>query len=205
MNGKLKNVIAFVSGAVSGAFGAIIFVKLRWQKSFEAKREEMISYYKNKNPLIEDKQNVTESKEVLSESSECKKKNDAEMKEEASNIIHRFNYSKISDTSERTKNTSPILNDTEYSDMPYEIDSREFGSNEMYGMVTLYLYDDGEVRTDKQELLEEEDVENYISSKMLEKLANLRDSDPDMDSFYVRNDLLRTDYEILIESGRYSE
>ena len=155
----------------------------------------MISYYEKEKKKV--KKELPEKKEEPAEQSEKEKS-----VEESERIIQKFNYAKIS-TPERTKNESPILNDSEYSKDPYEIDGREFGTQEMYGMVTLYLYDDGELLTEKYELLSDDDIENYIGSKMLEKFATKRDEDPELDSFYVRNDRLKTDYEILIESGRY--
>lgn len=195
MNDKVKCIISFISGAISGSVVSIIFVKKKWQKEFDDKRNEMISYYEKEKEKV--KRELPEKKEEPAEQSEKE-----QSVEESERIIQKFNYAKIS-TPERTKNESPILNDSEYSKDPYEIDGREFGTQEMYGMVTLYLYDDGELLTEKYELLSDDDIENYIGSKMLEKFATKRDADPELDSFYVRNDRLKTDYEILIESGRY--
>lgn len=197
MNDKVKCIISFISGAISGSVVSIIFVKKKWQKEFDDKRNEMISYYEKEKEKV--KRELPEKKEEPAEQSEKE-----QSVEESERIIQKFNYAKIS-TPERTKNESPILNDSEYSKDPYEIDGREFGTQEMYGMVTLYLYDDGELLTEKYELLSDDDIENYIGSKMLEKFATKRDADPELDSFYVRNDRLKTDYEILIESGRYEE
>ena len=197
MKSKIKDAIIFIAGAASGAAGMFIFMKNKWQKDFEAKREEMIRYFENK------KTKETPDKKPAEESEDHQVSNDDVKTAKA--IIHKFNYSKISETSEKTRNdTAPILNDADYSNTPYEIDPREFGGQEMYGMVTLYLYDDGEVRTEKYELLDDEDIENYIGN-LLERVADLRDADPDMDSFYCRNDRLKTDYEILIEAGRYED
>lgn len=198
MNDKVKCIISFISGAVSGSVVSIIFVKKKWQKEFDDKRNEMISYYEKEKEKV--KKELPEKEEK--EPPEPKEKEQGV--EESERIIQKFNYAKIS-TPERTINKSPILNDSEYSKDPYEIDGREFGTQEMYGMVTLYLYDDGELLTEKYELLSDDDIENYIGSKMLEKFATKRDADPELDSFYVRNDRLKTDYEILIESGRYEE
>lgn len=197
MNDKVKCIISFISGAVSGSVVSIIFVKKKWQKEFDDKRNEMISYYEKEKEKVKKELPEKEEKEP-----EPKEKEQGV--EESERIIQKFNYAKIS-TPERTINKSPILNDSEYSKDPYEIDGREFGTQEMYGMVTLYLYDDGELLTEKYELLSDDDIENYIGSKMLEKFATKRDADPELDSFYVRNDRLKTDYEILIESGRYEE
>lgn len=200
MNDKVKYAISFISGAVVGAVGTILFVRKKWQKEFDTKRDEMIRYYERKKETV--KETVPEEVEPETKSEDVQIAKDGQDVKENEKIIQRFNYAKIS-TPERTKNVSPILNDDSYSKDPYEIDGREFGTQEMYGMVTLYLYDDGEIRTEKYELLNEDDIDNYIGSKALEKLAAQRDVDPEMDSFYVRNDRLRTDYEILIESGRY--
>ena len=204
MNDKVKCVISFISGAISGSVVSIIFVKKKWQKEFDDKRNEMISYYEKEKEKV--KRELPEKKEEP-EKVQLDKPEQSEKEqgvEESERIIQKFNYAKIS-TPERTKNESPILNDSEYSKDPYEIDGREFGTQEMYGMVTLYLYDDGELLTEKYELLSDDDIENYIGSKMLEKFATKRDADPELDSFYVRNDRLKTDYEILVESGRYEE
>ena len=204
MNDKVKCTISFISGAISGSVVSIIFVKKKWQKEFDDKRNEMISYYEKEKEKV--KRELPEKKEEPEEVQLDKPEQSEKEKsvEESERIIQKFNYAKIS-TPERTKNESPILNDSEYSKDPYEIDGREFGTQEMYGMVTLYLYDDGELLTEKYELLSDDDIENYIGSKMLEKFATKRDADPELDSFYVRNDRLKTDYEILIESGRYEE
>ena len=195
MNEKLKTCIAFVSGLVSGAAGMFIFVKTKWQKELDAKRDEMIRYYEEKNP-----KKVPEKKE---EQKPVDK--NPELLKGAKDIIRNYNYSKAPDNLERTKNDSPVLIEDEYSDIPYEIEWSEFGSQEMYEMVTLFLYDDGEMRTDSYVLLSDEDVENYIGPDTLEKLAELRDKNPDMTSYFVRNDRLKTDYEILLESGEYGE
>lgn len=193
MKAQIKNAIIFLSGALVGAAGTFVFVKMKWQKDFENKRNEMILYYENKgSEPVSEKTPVNEAEEV----------NEEELMEKGKEIIRNFNYSKVSNTSERTKNESPILND-DYSDEPYEIEPMFFGSQEMYDMVTLYLYDDGEVRTDKYELLDDEDVENYLGERTLERLADRRDADPELDAYYVRNDRLKVDYEILIEAGRY--
>lgn len=209
MNDKAKCTISFVSGVITGAVGVMLFTKKKWQKEFDSKRDEMIRYYESKKETVKE-ETVNEVIPEVAEPKETEAKDilrtdkDKQEVEESEKIIQRFNYAKIS-TPERTKNEAPILNDESYSKDPYEIDGREFGTQEMYGMVTLYFYDDGELLTEKYELLNDDDVENYIGSKLLEKFAALRDSDPELDSFYVRNDRLKTDYEIIVESGRYEE
>lgn len=184
MNSKIKSGIIFLSGLISGAVGMFAFIKAKWQKEFEAKRDEMIAYYQKKKPEIPKK--------------ETKPKDNSDELKDLKKVINKCNYSEISSPSGPTKNLSPILND-DYSETPYAIDSREFGTQEMYGMVTFYLHDDGEIVTEKYEPLDDESIETYIGRKNLEILANARDSEPDMDSYYIRNDRLKLDIEILIE------
>lgn len=200
MNSKLKTVLTFFSGVASGVAGAIIFVKIKWQKSFDDKRNEMIEYFEKKEPK---KEEVSEEKEEEAEEAEEEIKADG--LKTAETIIRNYNYSKLSSSSEPTKNTSPILNDCEFNDKPYIIESVEYGTKEMYDMVTLFLYDDGVVHTEKYEILSEEDLENYIGTEVFKQIADLRDAEPEKDACYVRNELLKTDYEIVFESGRYEE
>ena len=198
MNSKLQKVLIFASGVATGAAGMFVFIKTKWQKSFEAKRNEMIQYYESRS--TEDQPKKETKEEDLDEEPEYIEKEVEKSKE----IIRNFNYSKISGTPEKTRNGPSVLNDGDYSSEPYEIRSVDFGTQEMYEMMTLYLYDDGEVRTERYELLDDEDIENYLGH-ILEKLADLRDENPELDAYYVRNDRLKTDYEILIEAGRYEE
>ncbi len=194
MNSKIKNVVIFLSGIASGAAGAFIFVKMKWQKDFEAKREEMIRYYKEKSSgAVVDYNDLAAPPDIPEEETDDGSDNIERM----NRVIAHYNYAKVPDPNERTKNTSPSLLD-DYSDEPYEIDGREFGSQEMYGMLTFFLHDDGEILTDKYVPLDEDSINDYIGAKNLERLADMRDADPELDAFYVRNDRLKVDCEILI-------
>ena len=192
MKSKIKHLIIFLAGAVTGAGGMFAFIKAKWQKDFDAKREEMIGYYENKKSEPKTKET---DKTVTKE--ETEKVNSEDVKK-ANDIIKRFDYSKISESPERTKNLSPALND-DYREDPYEIDGREYGSNEMYEMLTFYLHDDGDIVNDKYEPLDEDSIENYIGTDILKRIANKRDENPELDSYYIRNDRLKLDIEILIE------
>ena len=48
-------------------------------------------------------------------------------------------------------------------------------------MVTFYLHDDGEILTEKYEPMTEEAIEDYIGTKNLQRLADLRDAEPELD------------------------
>lgn len=183
-----------------------IFVKAKWQKDFDQKREEMVNYYEtkkvkaNSSEKIEDQndqKSLDDSKatDIHFGKTHCS----SEEAERYEKTVVKNNYAAIS-SPEKIKNDAPSLND-DYSIDPYEIDPREFGAQEMYGMLTFRLFNDGDIVDDKYMPLDEETIDNYIGNKNLEKLASMRDSDPEMDSFYVRNDRLKIDCEILIESG----
>lgn len=196
MNSKLTTAIAFVAGAASGAAGMFIFMKKKWLKGLEEKQQEMLDYYKNKREEVIDKKEETTIEEKPTEEIPAEKRvNDIH---KAENIIRKYDYAKISKP-EKTKNEeASILNDPDYSDYPYEIDPREFGTQEMYEMLTLYLHDSGELLTEKYEPLDDESIDDYIGLKNLEKIADRRDQDPELDSYYIRNDRLKIDFEILI-------
>lgn len=193
MGTNLKSGLFFLAGLVSGAAGALIFAKTKWQKEFDAKQEEMVQYYKSKEQkkAIPKKQEEP-SKEEQTQQEESNEEDVLTMKD----VIVHNDYSKIS-APERVKNESPSLND-DYSEEPYEIDGHEYGSQEMNRMLTLYLYDDGELRTSKYDILSDAEIEDYIGEKNMQRLADRRDEDPELGSFYVRNDRLHLDIDIEI-------
>ena len=193
MKFKIKNAIIFFAGLVGGAAGTFAYMKAKWQKDFDAKREEMIQYYEEKTKKLTDNADVEKKMEQTPE-----KTLRADALNQAKVIIKNYDYSKKSESIEKTKNLSPSIND-DYREEPYAIDSREYGTNEMYEMLTFRLHDDGDIVNEKYEPLDPDSIENYIGTAILKNIADLRDLDPELDSYYIRNDRLKMDIEILIE------
>jgi len=82
----------------------------------------------------------------------------------------------------------------------YVIPPEEFGTNAGYEEISLTYYSDGTIADDDDNAMSEEDIEETIGR---ESLKHFGEYEPD--SVFVRNDDMRTDYEILQDERSYEE
>ena len=109
------------------------------------------------------------------------------------------NYSKIvSDNGYNgTKSKNEEKEDTKMENKPYVISPEEF--DELgYETVTLTYYSDGILADDFDNVIE--DVDGLVSKDSLTHFGEYED-----DAVYVRNDKYKTDYEILLDIGKYED
>ena len=83
-------------------------------------------------------------------------------------------------------------------DKPYVISPEEFGEFDNYEQISLTYYDDGYLADDMDDLVE--DVEDIIGWELLNHIGEYEE-----DAIHIRNDSLKTDYEILRVMDRYSD
>lgn len=88
----------------------------------------------------------------------------------------------------------------EKSTKPYVISPQEFDTIRGYEAISLTLYADHVVADDDDNAMSEEDVEETITRESLNHFGEYEN-----DSVYVRNDDMRTDYEILLDERRYAD
>lgn len=88
----------------------------------------------------------------------------------------------------------PVYND----DRPYVIPPEEFGEKDDYETISLTYYSDGVLTDDMDQPIE--DVDDVVGKDSLEHFGEYED-----DSVFVRNDILRCDYEILLDNRRYAD
>lgn len=83
---------------------------------------------------------------------------------------------------------------------PYVISPDEYDENG-YDTVTLFLYADGVLEnSETEEVIDEEDIDELIGMHSLETFGEYEE-----DSVFVRNENLKTDFEILKDERKYSE
>jgi hypothetical protein len=85
---------------------------------------------------------------------------------------------------------------TEPSDKPYIISDDIFGEIDGYEIISLTLYSDGHLADDDDRLIE--DIENTVGNDAIRYFDKYEE-----DSVYVRNDRLKTDFEILLSQRSY--
>lgn len=84
--------------------------------------------------------------------------------------------------------------------IPHVISPDEFGDQDGYDEVSLTYYSDGTVTDDDDRAMSEDEIEETIGKDSLTHFGEYED-----DSVFVRNDRLKADYEILMESRTYAE
>lgn len=85
--------------------------------------------------------------------------------------------------------------------VPYVISPDEFGSDDTYDKITLLYFDDGVVaESDTLEELSDDEIEMRVGLASLNHFGEYEE-----DSVKVRNERLRTDFEILMDARLYSK
>lgn len=88
--------------------------------------------------------------------------------------------------------------DDEVESKPYVIPPEEFGNADGYDLISLNYYADGVLTDDWDEVID--DVEGTVGTDSLTHFGEYED-----DSVFVRNDFLRTEYEILRDNRNFSD
>lgn len=136
--------------------------------------------------------------------------------EEIQSVKERFSYKKEEATTVEEDEPDPVHDISEYKeivedsgysgekggtmtmDRPYVISPDEFDDNDDYEKETLTYYAD-KVLTD----IMDDKIENVDDVVGLESLTHF--GEYEADSVYVRNDILKTDYEICLDARNYSD
>lgn len=130
-------------------------------------------------------------------------------REEIDSVIKKFSKKDEDDKQkeadineyERTLNENKYVSDSEIVEdveKPYIITPDEFGEFEEYETESLVYFSDGYLTDDAFELID--DVDNIVGKDSLNHFREYED-----DSVFVRNDRLKTDYEILADLRNYAD
>ena len=172
----MKGLLIFAAGLAVGAVAGAVLVKNKVLADAKAEIEEVRDYYRESRGKKEEP--VEEVEEVT------------EVKEEVSTNKTHVDYSKLA-----TKYASV---EAKQFDDPFIIDPSEFGENPEYDTETLTYFADGVLIDDVDDVIDEPDIVVGLDNlKVFEEFGAA--------SIYVRNDLYRTDYEILRDDWNYSD
>lgn len=189
---KIKNIAILSIGMLIGGTATYIYTKKKYEDILKSEIDSVKEHYKNRKELIVSEDNDTNIEEEPNESNK-----DICDVDEDNKII---DYKKIS--GRYINNTSPkdeyTSADSEYND-PYVIEPEEFGEDG-YDTCTLTYYMDGVVVDDIDEIVDKEDLDEYIGENTLDVFDEYGAS-----SVLVRNELFRMDYEIVKDSCKYSD
>ena len=184
----MKGLLIFAAGLAVGAVAGAVLVKNKVLADAKAEIDEVREYYRESRGQKDE--HVEEVKEVEKKEYELK---DIQIKDEPKTEKERTNYSQI---------TKMYMSKDEYQtpmyDDPFVIDPSEFGENPEYDTETLTYFADGVLVDDVDDVIEEPDIVVGLENlKIFEEFGAT--------SVYVRNDIYKTDYEIIRDDWNYSD
>lgn len=186
MSNTLSKVFIFLVGAGVGAGAAWFVAKKAYQKIAQEEIDSVIETFSNRYK--------TEDEKEIEELEEFEKELDDVTGDEAirkyASLMKEEDYIKYSDK-DQSKGVSNVKK-------PYVITPEEFGEAEGYDMESLTLYADNVLTDDLNHLIE--DVDGLVGYDSLTHFGEYEE-----DSVFVRNDNFKTDYEILLDTRKYSD
>ena len=196
MNSKLLSFLAFVMGA---SVGSLVTWKCIEKKYKQIAQEEIDSvketYAKMRKDDLEAKQADIEAAKAKLHPAESEKAETPEVQpeevKEYEDVIARHNYTSYSN------NINEKGGDV-MTDRPYVISPDEFGDYPDYETIRLTYYNDKVLTDEYNEIVD--DIDDLIGEDSLNHFGEYED-----DSVFVRNDALKVDYEILLDSANYSD
>ena len=178
----MKGLLIFAAGLAVGAVAGAVIVKNKVLADAKAEIEEVREYYRESRGQKDE--HVEEVKEVEKKEYELK---DIQIKDE------HTNYSQITKMyMSKDEHQTPMYDD------PFVIDPSEFGENPEYDTETLTYFADGVLVDDVDDVIEEPDIVVGLENlKVFEEFGAT--------TVYVRNDIYKTDYEIIRDDWNYSD
>lgn len=178
----------FALGAAAGSIVTWKLLKTKYEKIAQDEIESMKDYISRKERKLS---NANKKSSEVPENKEEKTDEPTEI-EEAEEIITELGYKNYADASNARRKEGASGN------KPYVITPEEFTDDPSYAVVSLTYYADGTLADDWD--VPVEDVEGLVGEESLTHFDEYED-----DSVYVRNDDLKTDFEILRDTRKYSD
>lgn len=191
---NLKSLLYFVAGAGIGSAVTWYILKEKYQAIAQEEIDSVKDRYtKKEKELAAENTNMTldEMKE------QARNKPDISEYVKKINKTGYTNYSDADGKNEAQQEERPIVfaNRTE---RPYVISPDEFGEIDEYAVIELLYFEDGIVADNNYEILE--NLDDVIGEESLNHFGEYED-----DAVHVRNDRLKSDYEILIDRRRFRD
>ena len=189
----MKSLLIFAAGLAVGAVAGAVIVKNKVLADAKAEVEEVRKYYRESRGVVEEveEKEVEEKEEVKEVEKKEYELKDIQVKDEPKTGL--TNYSQITKMyMSKDDFQSPMYDD------PFVIDPSEFGENPEYDTETLTYFADGVLVDDVDDVIEEPDIVVGLENlKIFEEFGAT--------TVYVRNDIYKTDYEIIRDDWNYSD
>ena len=185
----MKGLLIFAAGLAVGAVAGAVLVKNKVLADAKAEIDEVREYYRESRGVKEVEEVKEKVEETIDHIQDLIKEHETKPQTEKEHT----NYSQI---------TKMYMSEDEYLtpmyDDPFVIDPSEFGEIPEYDTETLTYFADGVLVDDVDDVIEEPDIVVGLENlKVFEEFGAT--------SVYVRNDIYRTDYEIIRDDWNYSD
>lgn len=190
---KAGYIFSFIAGA---AIGVVAGFKLSETK-YQAKIQEEIASVKE--ALRNRKVDISKFAPKESKVDEVSKKVFKKPEQEVRKVPYATMYKDPSKQSEEER----VIVETKIGEAkkgPYVISPDEFGEDQEYEQISLIYYADNTLADDEDMVMDEEEIERTVG---MDSLTRFGEYEPD--SVFVRNDELKTEYEILLDQRPYFE
>lgn len=193
---SIKTVVAFLLGAGIGSVGTYFGVKKYFENYMNEEIDSVKDYYKD---LGEDMKNQIDDLEIILNDDETKPEmaeKEAAEELDYEEMIQKLNYGAFSSKEKKSEAASVV---EDQKNVPYVIDADAFAGDISNEKVTLtYFKEDGVFMDEYYELVS--NGPELVGESNLDRFGEFEE-----DVLYVRNDLMRTDYEIILEHCAYAE
>lgn len=192
MNKNVFSILSFAAGAAAGAFVAWRMAKTKYERIAQEEIDSVKEVFGRKRREMQAKE--------LSKDSTI----DASLEEERT--LELSSYSSLLDQLKyRAEHPEACLKigkegSGESSVAPYVISPDEFGDQEGYDTACFTYYADHILADDCDEVIDEADVDGLVGKESL-----LHIGEYEADAVHVRNEVTKTDYEILLDSRNYDD
>ncbi len=184
MKSSIKNIIIFSLGAFTGGAVTWCFIKNKYEQLANDEIESVKSSFHHAVQAVEKYQGGNEPEDVVQDEKEIPRK-----KSSASDAVPYNTF--FGDT----EKTSLSRNGSEH---PYIISPDFFGEYEDYEPITLIYYADGILADEDGDVID--DVNEVVGLDSLSHFGEYED-----DTVFIRNDILKCDYEVLRDERNYSD
>ena len=173
---KFTHALAFVLGAAVGSVAVYKVLKTKYEIWAQNEIDSVIDTFAARHAKIDNGEEAE-----TSDASE----DEGELRDRFNDLVKKERYT------DEEGGVKPM-----WEDKPYVISPSEFGGNDDYDTISLTYYADGVLTDDNDEPIE--DIEKIVGVESLKHFGEYED-----DSVFVRNDELKCDYEILLDTRNF--
>ena len=183
----MKGLLIFAAGLAVGAVAGAVLVKNKVLADAKAEIDEVREYYRESRGVKEVEEVKEKVEETIDHIQDLIKEHETKPK------TGLTNYNQIAKMyTSKNEFQTPMYDD------PFVIDPSEFGENPEYDTETLTYFADGVLVDDVDDVIEEPDIVVGLENlKVFEEFGAT--------TVYVRNDIYKTDYEIIRDDWNYSD